>query len=156
MVLICLLAFFGTVAAVNGVMIRAALSTFGGLETESSYKAGLTYAREEAAAEAQDARHWRVTAHLGSLSSGETKFELSATDAAGLPLVGFDATALLEHPTNRRLDHPIKLHPSGAGRFAGEVATTPGQWDLIIELARNGERKFRSRERIVLTAAGVK
>ena len=45
MVLVCLVAFFAVVAGVNAVMIRAAVSTFGGVETESAYQAGLAFAR---------------------------------------------------------------------------------------------------------------
>src|SRR5262249_61393294 len=58
-VFVCLVGFFAVVAAANAVMIRAAVSTFGGLETESSYQAGLVFAREEAQARSQDALHWR-------------------------------------------------------------------------------------------------
>ena len=36
MVLACLLAFFAVVAGVNALMIRAAVSTFGGVETENA------------------------------------------------------------------------------------------------------------------------
>ena len=48
--LVCLVAFFGVVAAVNAVHDPAAVSTFGGVETESSYQAGLAFSREIAAA----------------------------------------------------------------------------------------------------------
>ena len=50
-VLFCLIGFFSVVAGVNAVMIRAAVSTFGGVETSSSYQAGLAFAREAAAAQ---------------------------------------------------------------------------------------------------------
>ncbi len=40
-------------------MMTAAISTFSGVETANSYQAGVTFAREEAAAVAQEARHWR-------------------------------------------------------------------------------------------------
>ena len=55
MVLICLVAFFAVVAGVNAVMIRAAVSTFGGVETDSAYQAGLAFAREIAAARRRSA-----------------------------------------------------------------------------------------------------
>ena len=42
-VLLCLLGFFGVVFAVNAVLVKAATSTFGGVETSSSYKAGLMF-----------------------------------------------------------------------------------------------------------------
>lgn len=151
-VLLCLLAFFVTVASVNAVLIRAAVSTFGGLETESSYRAGLAFAREVAASEAQQARHWQVHARVSPVVHGQVRIELSALDAEKRPLTGYTATALLAHPTDRRLDRAISLQPSGAGHFKGIAATAPGQWDLVIELAQSGERLFRSRERITLKA----
>ena len=49
-VLICFVGFFGVVATVNGIMMHAAITTFAGTETSSSYKAGLAYREEEAAA----------------------------------------------------------------------------------------------------------
>ena len=64
MVLVLLLAFFGLVTVVNVFMIRAAISTFGGVDTPSSYEAGLNYKAEESVAAAQSARHWDVSASL--------------------------------------------------------------------------------------------
>ena len=42
-------------AASNAIMIRAAITTFGGVETGSAYQAGLAFKHETAAAQAQDA-----------------------------------------------------------------------------------------------------
>ena len=46
MVLLALLGFFGTVIAVNVVMMTLAISTMPGMETESPYKAGINYNTE--------------------------------------------------------------------------------------------------------------
>ncbi|MEA2945429.1 MAG: hypothetical protein QOI40_759, partial [Alphaproteobacteria bacterium] len=46
MVLICLLAFFGVVSLANAIMIRAAMTTFSGLETASAYQAGQNFESE--------------------------------------------------------------------------------------------------------------
>ena len=62
--LVGLVAFFAAVAGVNAIMIWAAVSTFGGVETESSYQAGLAFAQETAAVAAQDALHWQVKAKV--------------------------------------------------------------------------------------------
>jgi len=153
MVFVCVVAFFAVVAAVNAVMIRAAVSTFGGLETESSYKAGLAFAREIAAADAQDRQHWNVTATLSPMIDGQVQINLMALDAAGRPISGQAAHVRLSHPTDRRRDHDPDMRPAGPGRFAGQVSAAPGQWDLVIELARDGERTFLSRRRIVLSDA---
>ena len=52
-VLLCLIAFFAVVSIVNGIMIRAAISTFGGLETGSAYQAGQAFTHDIEAASAQ-------------------------------------------------------------------------------------------------------
>jgi nitrogen fixation protein FixH len=149
-VLIWLVTFFAVVAGVNAVMMSAAITTFSGVETANSYQAGVTFAREEAAAEAQQARHWRVTAALRPAAGGPTQIELSARDAENQPLTGIAAAVVLIHPNDRRLDRAVAMQADGAGRFRGVATLPPGQWDLVIELARDGERLFRSKERVIL------
>jgi len=100
-VLICLIGFFAVVFIANGIMISAAISTFGGVETASSYQAGLAFAREAAAAHAQDDLHWRVTAQVRH-APGATLVDIEARDSAGRPLAGLTATAQLAHPNDRR------------------------------------------------------
>ena len=150
MVLIWLVAFFGVVAGANAVMVRAAISTFSGLETANPYQAGLSFAKEESAAEAQESRHWRVGAKLLPGQSGATAVDLSARDKSVQPLTGLAAKVVLEHPTDRRFDHAIAMQPDGPGHFRGATTPKPGQWDLVIELSRDGERLFRSKERVTL------
>lgn len=149
MIFLTLLGFFGVVFAVNGVMIHEALSTFDGLETESSYKAGRMFEQEVAMAKAQDARHWRVDARLTPSSDGE-RLDIDARDAAGHLLTGMDATATFERPTDRRLDRDVAVSETTPGRFRGSAELAAGQWDLVIELSRHGARQFRSVNRIVL------
>lgn len=150
MVLVCILGFFGVVFAVNGVMVQAAISTFGGVEVASSYQAGLDFAREEKAARAQDALHWQVAAALSKTPDGATRLAVTAEDAAGRPLTGLTATARLEHPEHRASDRTVALTTEAPGRFGGATARAIGQWDLVIDLARDGKRLFRSRNRVVL------
>jgi nitrogen fixation protein FixH len=149
-VLVWLVAFFGIIAAVNVVMIRAAVSTYGGLETESSYQAGLAFARETADARAQDALHWRVDARLAPARDGTTSLLVDARDADGRPLRGLAATARLVHPADQRDDHAVPLQETRPGEFVGVAATAAGQWDLVLEFERDGKRAFRSKNRVVL------
>ena len=148
-VLITLLIFFGVIFAVNGAMIYAALSTLTGTDTDSAYQAGLQYEQEVAQAEAQDGRHWQVDAKLTASAAGE-QVDLSARDAVGQPLGGMDAFVTFERPTDRRLDRSVTLVEDGAGRFHGSAALASGQWDIVIELTRNGAQMFRSKNRVVL------
>jgi nitrogen fixation protein FixH len=148
--LFCLVAFFAVVAAVNAIMMTAAISTFSGVETANSYEAGVTFARDEAAAVAQEGRHWRVTAALKPAAGAPTLIELSAKDASDRPLAGLEASITLIHPNDRRRDHSVTMQADGPGRFRGAIAPIAGQWDFVIELSRGGERLFRSKERIIL------
>src|SRR5262245_23816469 len=149
-VLVWLVAFFAIVALVNVAMIRAAVSTYGGVETESSYQAGLAFARESADARAQNALHWRVDARLSPVRGGATDIVIDARAADGRPLAGLAATARLVHPADQRDDHVMALRATGPGEFRGVTSAAAGQWDLVIELARGEARVFRSKNRVLL------
>ncbi len=149
-VLLWLVGFFGVVFAVNAVMVKAATSTFGGVETSSSYKAGLMFEREVANAERQDEQQWRVDGKLARNAAGDAVLELSARDKNDAPLAGLTAEARLAHPADERLDHVIPLSRTGAGQFRGETAVARGQWELLVDLYRGETRVFRSRSRVTL------
>lgn len=149
MVLICLVAFFGVVAGINGIMIKLALSTFGGVETESAYQAGLAFAREAEAVARQDALHWQVRANVSTVADA-TLVELVARDASGRPLAGLEASVRLVHPTDRRADRDVPLDETATGTFRGRGEPLHGQWALLIELKRDETPVFRSRNRIFL------
>ncbi len=150
MVLVGLLAFFAVVVGANGMLVHEALSTFGGVETNSSYRAGQLFERDVAMAKAQDAQHWRVEGSVTSAADGSALLDIVAHDGAGLAVAGIDATATFERPTDRRLDRSVAVSEDKPGHFHGSAAISPGQWDLVIELSRRGERQFRSKNRIVL------
>jgi len=149
-VLICLLAFFGVIIGVNAILIRAAVTTFGGVETGNAYRVGLEFNREIAAAEQQDARHWKVSAHAERSPDGRTVVDLRAVGEKGEPLTGLIATVRFAHPTDARLDRSVELAEAGGGRFRGNVELSGGHWNLVIDLMRGDQRVFRSRSRIVL------
>jgi nitrogen fixation protein FixH len=148
-VLVCFVAFFAVVAGVNAIMVRAAVTTFGGVETESSYKAGLAFSREVAAARAQDERRWEVRATVAPASDTH-RFEVTVRDAAGQPLSGLAAIVRFNHPTDRRADVMQEVREIAPGRFIGSAVPAAGQWDLVIELLRGGERVFLSKSRVVI------
>lgn len=150
MVLAFMLAFFGVVIGVNAFMAHVALSTFGGVDVDSSYHAGQVFERDVAMATTQDERHWRINGKITREIDGTAALDLAARDQTGTPLSGLTATAEFTRPTDRRLDRAIPIREDTAGHFHGNVTLPPGQWDLVIELMRQGERQFRSVNRVVV------
>ncbi|WP_127089968.1 FixH family protein [Aquabacter cavernae] len=149
-VLVCILAFFATIIAVNVVMARFAVTTFGGVETASSYKAGLAFRGEEMAAEQQAERHWNVVAEFQDLGGGGRIVTLIARDNAGRPLSGLIAATRLSHPTDARRDVTTELKDLGDGRYGASLDAPAGQWDLVIDLSQGDQRLFRSKNRMQL------
>jgi nitrogen fixation protein FixH len=150
MVLGLMVAFFAVIFAMNAFMAREAISTFGGVETESSYRAGQTFERDVAMAKAQDAQHWQVDAKVTPAAGGGAVLDIVARDAAGAPLRGLAATALFARPTDRRLDRSIAISEDAPGHFHASAEIPAGQWDLVIDLSRQGARLFRSKNRVIL------
>jgi nitrogen fixation protein FixH len=150
MVLFGLVGFFAIVMGVNAIMIRAATSTFGGVETANAYQAGLAFNRQQAGVLAQDALHWNVTAELTRGVDGVAALVVSVSDSAGTPLTALDVDGRLLHPADARRDHHITLRELAAGRFEGSEPVPSGLWDLVIDISRGGAELFRSKNRIVL------
>ncbi|MFG1268299.1 FixH family protein [Xanthobacter sp. DSM 14520] len=149
-VLLILLAFFGVVIVVNVIMARFAVSTFAGVETESSYKAGLAFSAEHRAAEEQVARHWNVNVELASPGNEARVVTIRVLDPSGMPLSQLTPDGRFAHPTDARRDVDLDLKPLGDGRYRATAVAGPGQWDLVIDFAQGGERQFRSKNRVQL------
>jgi nitrogen fixation protein FixH len=150
MVLGFMIAFFAIIVGVNAFMAHAALTTFGGVDTASSYQAGQMFERDVDMAKAQDAQHWQVDAKLTRAADGTTLLDIIARDGSGAPVSGVTASAQFARPTDRRLDRSIAVPQAGPGHFVGSAALAAGQWDLLIELSRQDERLFRSKNRVIL------
>jgi nitrogen fixation protein FixH len=147
-VLLYFVSFFGIIFAMNFYMVRVAISSFSGVETESAYKAGLSFKNDVAAAHAQDARHWSVEAFL---QRGEASgITIAARDAKGQALTGLTPEVRLAHPTDKRRDVVLEFVELTPGQFKSLTSIPEGQWDLVIGLQRETETVFRSKSRTSL------
>jgi nitrogen fixation protein FixH len=150
-VLVWLIAFFAVVLSVNAVMTKLAIDTLPGTDVDSAYKASLAYNSEIHAAQEQAARRWSVTGHVSRNSAGGAAVDVTARDAADVPLTGLAVSVHLSRPTDKRADRVFALGERGGGRYRGEVSdVSPGQWDVVIEADRGAERLFLSRNRVIL------
>src|SRR5215813_12751715 len=123
-VLVCLIAFFGTVIVVNMLMMKV----------DSAYRASLAYRNEISAADEQSRRNWKVDAHVERRADGAAIVRLDGRDANDKPLSGLKFSGRLERPTDKRVDRAVELAESGIGSYRGSaIDVLPGQWDLVIE-----------------------
>lgn len=148
-VLFVLIGFFGAVMVVNAVMIQAAISTFGGVDTPSSYKAGLQFGEDAAAAAAQRARGWTVAGDFTSDGDRRT-LTVHVDDATGNAVRDVTPVITLVHLVDSRRDLPISTDEVAAGTYVGTVTAPPGQWRLDIRVRQDDAEVFRSRNRVIL------
>lgn len=149
--LAALATFFGTVFVANGTLVYYALSTFSGEEEASPYEHGLAYDKDIEAARAQEARGWNVTLGVQRPQPGSpASVALAIRDANNEALAGLDVSASFEFPTDKHLDRRVSLVENEAGEYRVEVPLRAGRWDVVIEAKGEGERLFRSRNRVTL------
>src|ERR1019366_509054 len=150
-VLFMLIAFFGVVFGVNFLMAKLAIDTLPGVEVDSAYSASLAYEKEIAAASDQNARAWKVDAHVQRGPDGGATLQVEARDNSGKPVSGLKFQGRFERPTDRRADQPVALAEVGGGIYRGSAALiAPGQWDLVPEGDAAGQRMFLSKNRVLL------
>jgi nitrogen fixation protein FixH len=150
-VFLLLVAFFGVVIGVNLIMMKLAIQTLPGTEVDSAYSASLAYEREITAAYDQNARNWKVDAHVRRGADGGATLQVEAYDNTGIPMSGLKFQGSFERPTDKRADRPVALAEVGRGIYRG---TTPeiasGQWDLVLQGDMAGRRMFLSKNRVLL------
>jgi nitrogen fixation protein FixH len=151
MVLFLLVGFFGVVIGVNMIMMRLAIQTLPGTDVDSAYSASLAYEGEIAAAHDQNARNWKVDAHIQRGPDGAATLQVEARDDSGKPMSGLKFQGRFERPTDRRADLPVALAETGIGIYRGSAPMiAPGQWDLVLEGDAAGQRMFLSKNRVLL------
>lgn len=149
-VLVWLLGFFGVIMVANFALVHYALSTFGGVETENAYAAGLRYRADIAAAERQGELGWQISTEIRNLGADERVLDIRSLDARGVPLRRLQVEAMLRHPIDSRLDHPLAFTETAPGVYVADANAAPGQWELDIALVQDGETRFRSKNRLIL------
>jgi len=151
LVLIIIVSFFAVVIGVNVVMMRLAIITLPGTEVDSAYSASLAYEKEIHAADQQDRRQWKVDAHIERQADGTARLSVDTRAHDGTALTGMQLSGRLERPTDRRADQVFEMTDLGAGSYRGAAhGVAAGQWDLVIEAGRDGQRLFLSRNRVIL------
>jgi nitrogen fixation protein FixH len=118
---------------------------------DSAYSASMAYENEIGAARDQNARNWKVDAHIQRGPDGGATLEVEARDGSGKPMSGLKFQGRFERPTDRRADLPVALSETGIGIYRGSAPViAAGQWDLVLEGDAAGQRMFLSKNRVLL------
>ncbi len=132
-----LIAFFGTIFAVNFTMARFAIGTFGGTVVDNSYVASQQYNGWLDEARAQAKLGWQVTATRGT----DAHVVVTVNDADGPPLDNAKVSAIVRHPLGR--SEPIDLafaRTEGEG-YRSLARLPPGRWTLHLTIVQ-GDKRF--------------
>lgn len=122
---------FGLIIGVNLFMAYSAVSTFPGMEVDSSYADSQTFDDRRYA---QEALGWNARVEI----PGDGTLVLHLVDEAGAPVAPAELTALLTRPTNREEDRLLELARVN-GAFVAPVVLGDGQWRLrLTGVARDG------------------
>ena len=136
-----LVAFFAVVIAVNVLMARYAITTFGGVVVENSYVASQHFNSWLKEAEREKALGW--TAKAERLGDGKL-----AVSLAGAPAHGVVLTADARHPLGRMPDQLLQFDRLPDGSFASRQALPAGRWRLRIE-AVSGRQRWRDEQDVL-------
>ncbi|MGO4870063.1 MAG: FixH family protein [Roseiarcus sp.] len=155
-VLIFLGLFFGSIFVANGALIYTALSTFHGEELANSYDASQEYNQRIADARAQEQLGWVADVTTRQEGRGE-RVVADFKDRDGEPISGLDVSARFVHPFDKDADRQAILSSDGGGGAYEGVASPlhSGRWTLVIEAKQDGQRKFRSENKITLAETAV-
>ena len=122
---------FGLIIGVNLFMAYSAVSTFPGMEVDSSYADSQTFDDRRFA---QEALGWNASVEI----PGDGTLVLHLVDDAGRPVAPAELTALLTRPTNRDEDQLLTLTRVN-GAFVAPATLGDGHWRLrLTGTARDG------------------
>ena len=139
---------FIAVAAVNGLMIWYAESSWTGLVSDSAYEQGLGFDRMLAESRAEAALGWQ-----GALTYDAATGHLTVTlaDAEGRPMSGLQLLVQWLRPTREGFDRTVTLTELAPGRYGAAIRLPlPGQWDVRVTVMERGQVRFHAQKRLVI------
>lgn len=128
-----LVTFFGVVIAVNLLMARLAIGTFGGTVVDNSYVASQSFNGWLAEARDEQALGWQATVRRDSQGT----VLIMARDRDGRALDGATVSAIARHPLGRLPDRYLAFAAQQGG-FRSTSALGDGRWQLIVTIVRDG------------------
>lgn len=128
-----MIAFFGTVIAVNVTMAMFATGTFGGTVVDNSYVASQKFNGWLEEARAQEKLGWSL-----GLTMADDRHPMIVAAAGETPLAGAVITATAKHPVGRAPDIALAFAEVAPGQFRATQPLPAGRWNIHMEAARDG------------------
>jgi nitrogen fixation protein FixH len=135
---ITLIAFFGTVIAVNFTMAYFASATFGGLVVDNSYVASQKFNGWLEKARAQKALGWSLEA--ARTADGRIAVTLAS---GGQPKADAQVSALVRHPLGQVPERTLLFRAVAPGRYESLEALPGGRWIVHLHAAAHGQQLDR-------------
>jgi nitrogen fixation protein FixH len=116
--------------AVNFVMARYAIATFGGTVVDNSYVASQKFNGWLEEARREKELGWRVEQPV---REGK-HLSVVIADALGQPLTGATVSVLAEHPLGRLADRHIAFEERASGTYISKDGLPAGRWKLRMDI----------------------
>ncbi len=145
-----MLAFFGTIIAVNLVMAIFASRSWTGLVVKNSYVASQQFNEKAAEGREQAARNWTPVLEL---QPGAVAFHLN--DRAGALIELAAVKTNFRRPAYEAEDFSIELTRQAGGAFSAKADIRDGIWIIETVADIGGEHAYRDTRRIVLKGGKV-
>jgi nitrogen fixation protein FixH len=143
-----LLGAFIAVAAVNGLMIWYAESSWTGLVSDSAYEQGLGFDRMLAESRAEAALGWQGAI---AYDAGTGHLTVTLANQEGEPLTGLQLSAQWLRPTREGFDRVVALTELAPGRYGAAIRPPlPGQWDVRVTVMDRGRARFHAQKRLII------
>lgn len=140
-----MVAFFGTIIAVNFTMAFYAADSWSGLVVANSYVASQEFNEKAEAGKQQAALGWQVKA---TIENGD--FIYSITDKTGAPVPVNSGTVEFKHPVGDVHDVKSALGVRGAGLLGAPLDLADGSWIMEINADAGLEEPYRRVTRILV------
>lgn len=128
---IIMICFFGVVIAVNLMMARFAVGTFGGTVVDNSYVASQKFNGWLEEARAQDALGWNA-----ELTLDPARYAIvTMRDDAGA-LEGATLSATARHPVGRADNIALSFRAVEPGSYRSNEALPAGRWQIHVTASR--------------------
>ena len=129
---ILIVLFFSVVIAVNFIMARAALRTFGGTVVENSYVASQNFNGWLHEAKREQNLGWGAVAQRRSDSR-------VAIRLSGIPAGDVTLTGEARHPLGTLADRQLAFDPQADGSFLSRDPLPAGRWQVRIAVSAAGQ-----------------